>query len=243
MIEESDVEVLFIDRGFLDRLKPIENSLKKLKTLIVYPDEEKTLPVRFEIRSWSHILKTPETMPEVDVTYRDTAIMLFTSGTTGVSKGVMMPHNQIIFTAEHETRALGLGPEGFRNTYSIAPMFHQFGVAMTMIVLLTESTMYMVEKFSRRRFWNDVRKWNITTSSLLGPMLQILLSTPEKADDANQPIRRMLVGLAPKDIQEIFEKRFNCRTADVFGLTEVEPVSIQDFQMRKPGSIGKGNED
>ena len=241
MINHSDMETLIIAKDLLDRLQDIADDLEHLKTVIVYPDSENIDPMRFNIISWPEMLNHSDQTPDVDVQYYDTLLILFTSGTTGMSKGVMMPHNQLFFTAEHETRALG--KEHWGRVYNWGPMFHQFGWAMTMAVLLTDSTMYLVETFSLNHYWEDIKRWNITTSGVLGPVMQIMLSAPEKPDDADQPIRKMLGGFVPKAIHESFEKRYNCKIADVFGLTEVEPIGIQDFNNRKLGSIGKGCED
>jgi len=242
MINNSDARALVVHRKYVDNVKAIEDELKNLEKLIISPDSDTAPHFRFDTIAWAQMLKSPDTAPKVEIHYSDIFCMQFTSGTTGASKAIMQPHNQYVFAGEKMIEVTH-GSEG-GNFYNWFPMYHFSGMGnATMSTLLSDSTMYMVETFSLRKWWDDLRRFKITATGGFGQILQLLMLMPESPDDRNHQVKNMICAWVPKDIQEAFEKRFNIILQDDYGLTEIEPVSIQAWDDRKPGTLGKGIEE
>src|SRR5690606_25179258 len=163
---------------------------------------------------WDEIGKEPPDNPAHQARRRDPLALIYTSGTTGESKAVVMPHGQLLFGVEQLIQVLT--SEHWRRTYVFGPFFHIFGLLIVVSVMATGSKMHLVRRFSRTQFWNDVRRWDITTVGLTGSMFQILLSNPPDPMDSQQPIKRLLGGFLTRDVQLEFERRFGLSTANVY---------------------------
>jgi crotonobetaine/carnitine-CoA ligase len=98
----------------------------------------------------------------------------------------------------------------------------------------------LAERFSARRFWQDVRKYNATFTLFLGAMIPILVKQEAHPDDADNPLRIALSAAAPKTIWEEFEQRFNTRIVELYSQTEGGFMINTDAQAEdKIGSMGK----
>jgi crotonobetaine/carnitine-CoA ligase len=238
MINYSDAEVMIISKDLLDNVKFIEEELEKLKTIIVYPNSNGISDFRFEILSWQEILSNPCTKPSVDVRHLDPVAIIFTSGTTGPSKGVVESHNQYIWFGEHRVKELKLTPDDI--IYVWFPLFHVASQgAFMMSALLADASICLTERFSLRAFWNEIRRSKVTVTGAFSQQIQLLYNLPEMPDDADNPLRVILVGLVPKAIHDAFEKRFNLVLIDEYGMTEADPICHQDYENRKKGSCGR----
>ena len=242
MINYSDAETMVVDKELLERVGFIEQGLKNLKTLVVYPDNKDIPALRFNTISWKEMLDNPATEPSVDVSHSDTLAIMFTSGTTGVSKGVMQPHNQYIWAGEEIVKEARITSEDV--FYTWLPLFHFTGQGLiTMGTLLASASMGLVERFSVSAFWNDVKKFRATVTGGFSQMVELLFNQPAKSEDAENTVRVMVVGLVPKAIHRAFEKRFNVVLLDDYGMSEAEPISYAAYEDRRPGSCGQCVED
>lgn len=102
--------------------------------------------------------------------------------------------------------------------------------------------MLMTDRFSVQRFWKDVRSFNVTLSGGFG-LMRLLYQEPSQRDDADNSIRQLIVPHADGPLQESFEKRFNIKVTDGYGMTEIDPVLACTMEDNRPGSCGKVPED
>lgn len=241
MINNSDAKAMIVDKQFLDNIKFIEGNLGNLTTLIVFPNDENIPQFRFDTYSYQEILGSSTTNVQIDAKFSDPVSIMYTSGTTGPSKGVVWSHNQAIWMAEQFMTELRATSNDIFHSW--LPLFHMAGFLSIVGFLVVGGTVAIVKRFSASRFWDETRKFNATISSGFITTLEILYKQPSKEDDARNPVRAIITGGVPKLIADDFEKRFNVVLVNDYGLTEFDPISYSDYDDRDRRSCGKGIRD
>jgi crotonobetaine/carnitine-CoA ligase len=156
----------------------------------------------------------------------DLATVLYTSGTTGLPKGVMTCHNAYAVTGfEYAQRYVAVRSDDV--LWTCLPLFHINAQALTaMPSLLSGRPMVLTAKFSGSRFWSEMHEHRATVFNYMGAMLIILLKQPIRDDDADNPIRLTVGSSAPKDRWREFEQRFGITLVEIYGLTESAGVCL-----------------
>jgi crotonobetaine/carnitine-CoA ligase len=156
----------------------------------------------------------------------DLATVLYTSGTTGLPKGVMTRHNSYAVSASEYARRY-VAMRGDDVLWTCLPLFHINAQTLTaMPSLLSGRPMVLTAKFSASRFWSEMREHRATVFNYMGAMLIILLKQPIRDDDADNPIRLSVGSSAPKDRWREFEQRFGMTLVEIYGLTESAGVCL-----------------
>jgi len=168
----------------------------------------------------------------------DLAAVLYTSGTTARPKGVLLAHRAYAFAAR--SRAAHLGLTAADRVMIVNPLFHVNGqVQACMTILSAGGSVVLRETFSASRFWDDTRRYGVTTVNVMRTIPLILWSRPPAPDDAENPVR-LMVGTLPPDIHEAFEKRFGVLVVSAYSLTEdmTSVLNVLDVTHRKIGALG-----
>lgn len=162
----------------------------------------------------------PETLEPVPLDSEATVELIFTSGTTSRPKAVMITHANCLWSGERDARHFRLGP-GERNLTAL-PCFHVNAQSYTVLSTLTAGgTVVVLESYSARRFWRQVRRHRADVISLVAPMLRTLLAQPARATDRQHRVRTVIFGLNCTDRErEEFEARFAVSLLKGYGLTE-----------------------
>ncbi|MDQ1468164.1 MAG: steroid-22-oyl-CoA synthetase [Actinomycetota bacterium] len=174
--------------------------------------------------TWSDALApfagAPLPEPERGPSPADTFMLIFTSGTTGAPKAVRMGHARLAAYGEKLAEMFGLTP-GHDVCYSVMPLFHSNAVVSGFAnVLAAGATGVLRRRFSATSFLPDLRRYDVTFFNYVGKPLSYILATPERADDADNPLRIAFGNeAAPLDIDR-FARRFDCIVADGYGSTE-----------------------
>jgi fatty-acyl-CoA synthase len=158
-------------------------------------------------------------IPETGPSPADTFMLIFTSGTTGAPKAVRMGHARLAAYGAKLAEMFGLTPGDV--CYSVMPLFHSnAAVSGFANVLAAGATGVLRRRFSATGFLPDVRRYGVTFFNYVGKPLSYILATPERADDADNPLRVAFGNeAAPLDIDR-FARRFDCIVADGYGSTE-----------------------
>lgn len=168
-----------------------------------------------------------------DIAPWDTQMVIYTSGTTGPSKGVLSSYLHSYTAA---TGFCNVGP-GDRSLLQL-PMFHVGGPYAVLWALIHTGSAVVVDAFSVSRFWDTVRRFEITTVGLLGAMVQFLMKQPESPVDRDHPLRSVII--APFDENAIaFGKRFGVPTYTEFNMTELAVPLWAGPDPTLPGTCGK----
>ncbi|HLJ21057.1 MAG TPA: AMP-binding protein [Stellaceae bacterium] len=180
----------------------------------------------------THIESAP---PAHAVAPDDLAVILYTSGTTGLPKGVLLSDRMVRISACAAGRMAGARD---RDVFLMwEPINHIGGLEVLVLATLFRITLVMVERFSVSRFWPDARQHGVTQLHFLGGVLALLLKAEPRPDDREHRIRVAWGGGCPVSIWRAFEERFGIPVREGYGMTECASFTTQNLT-GKLGSVG-----
>jgi len=157
----------------------------------------------------------------------DVLTVLFTSGTTGPPKGVLVTDKMHRAAALASTLAAGVCDGDVM--YLWEPLYHIGGTEVLVLALEHRVTLAMTTRFSVSRFWEECREAGATQFHFLGGILQMLLSRAPDRRDRDHPVRIAWGGGAPPGAWRAFEERFGVEVRENYGMTEASSLtSIND---------------
>lgn len=174
-------------------------------------------------------------VPPTEAQPWDPYAIIFTSGTTGPSKGVVCSYAHIAATAAAGFAEV-FGP-GDRYMVNL-PLFHAGGTIGVYAALLTGGSIAVVERFDTSRFWDVVRRTDTTHVTLLGAMATFLEKRPAGARDRDHPLRHVFMIPLPETASR-FRERFGVRLTTMFNMTETSIPLISEIDPVKPGTCGQ----
>jgi crotonobetaine/carnitine-CoA ligase len=243
MIDKADCRLVVAESAFLDRLASVLGDLPKVESIVVLGEEDDKSPgMEKRTHDFRRMVDNDGRYEETEIIWSDPFVIMFTSGTTGPSKGALMPHNYALFMGEVICEA-GQYTDNDR-LYNALPLFHgNAQVLSTMPALMSGARMVLAEKFSASRFWNDVKRYGCTEFNYIGTILPILYKAEPRPDDADNPLRIMIGGGAPPDLFEAFEQRFGLHLVEGYGMSEMGLPFMSPYGESKPGTCGKPRSD
>lgn len=239
MLTQSDARMLVMDSQYFDRVQPVLGDVSGIETVVVLDSMGKgALDLDKPVIDWDKIVDNNGQYKPVEVKWSDPYGIMFTSGTTGPSKGALMPHNYALFMGEICIEAVEYNEEDC--LYNALPFFHGNAQVLSfMPALMSGARTVLAERFSASRFWEEVKRYRCTEFNYIGGIVPILYKADPKPDDADNPLKKMMGAAAPKDFFEAFEKRFGVRLVEAYGMNEIGLPLMTNLRDRKPGSCGK----
>ena len=172
----------------------------------------------------------------------DTAVLLYTSGTTGQPKGAELTHANLTSNAEVVRTDL-IRPRPEDVIFGGLPLFHAFGQTCTLNVAVSSGAcLTMLPRFAADHALRIIAEHGVTVFEGVPTMYVALLAEPDRAEYDVSALRLCISGGAalPVEVLRGFEKAFGCAVLEGYGLSETSPVAsfnLPDAE-RKPGSIG-----
>ena len=166
----------------------------------------------------------------------DPFAVMYTSGTTGPSKGVVCPHAQYYWWGWNSISMLELQEDDVLCT--TLPLFHINALNTLSQALLTGSHMVSEARFSASGFWATMAERGATIVYLLGAMVPILLAQPVTTLERTHRVRRGLGPGVPAELMDAFLARTGVGLVDGYGSTESNFVLGSTVATRRPGAMG-----
>ena len=242
-LDDSDAKVLVAWEGFFDQAQAGFNRVDGCKHLIVAKADPTDVSAPTGAKNMTALLggaspvsDLPATMPD------DTAVILYTSGTTGRPKGAELTHFNLFYNAEYSgTRLLPMTED----TVALAtlPLFHSFGQTVIQNAILGAGGSYvLLPRFTPNDAMGLIQKHKVTLFAGVPTMYFALLNSPEAAsyDLSSMELCASGGSAMPVEVMRAFDEKYDVKILEGYGLSETSPVASfnQLDKPRKPGSIG-----
>ncbi len=245
IIESSDSKLIIIAEEYMERLANIQTRIPLVDNVVVWPrnggDEIETAGyVTKKCMSWSNFVNQgSDSEPEVEVTHLDHARLMYTSGTTGKSKGVVRPCAADYSSAQNYASIMDINPDD--TVFTCLPLFHSNAMVMGVYPAMIRGAKVVVEeKYSASKFWKWMKDFEVTKFNLVGVMSYFMWNAPVVPEEKEHKVKLVLGSPAPHDIIEPFMERFNILFMEGYGLTEVGQCTfMRPGDPFRVGSCGK----
>ncbi len=232
VLQESQSRVLVVDARFVERLADID-APDLQAVLVVGEDHDADAIGGRVVLSFDDALQH-DPAPMVQRREDEMLYVLYTSGTTGTSKGVMHVNRSALWNARAWLDILELTHED--TAYSMFPLFHVTArSAVVTASIWARGRVALRNGFSLHGFWDDVRSSGSTFFAYMGAVITLLHKQPPRDDDDDNALRVAFGAAAPPDIVDDFERRFGVELLEVYGSTELGPASAP-----RPGKVKRG---
>jgi len=221
VVNDSGATIAIVADAWLDRFAAVEALCPKLKTLLVLPTgvAGPLAAGGLRLSPFEALLAAGADPVERMPRERDHKAIMYTSGTTGNSKGVMVSHAHAHEYAAGCAAAVELDETDVFYSAGL-PLFHvagRWGVLYG--AAIHGATAIVPKQFSAGEFWADTRRHGVTATYLLGAMASLLQRRPPQPDDAENPLRKVLMCPLLPDV-EAFAERFDLKVSTAYGSTE-----------------------
>lgn len=245
-LADCGANIVFAEREYAERILKVESGLPGLKSLFI-KGEIPSAPMDSQVR----LLALAEAFSEEDEPLAhvpapaDVAVIIFTGGTTGPSKGCMISHSYFCALASQMAKLNELGPSDVM--WTPLPAFHFNQLCNMWGAMMSGARFAVYSKFSVSNFWPEIERTGATVCNLLASMVTMLADAPD--NDAMKRCYgqlRVVGGVPfPKPAQDVWRERFGAKNvlSSLFGLTECSPLTTYPIHLEMPpGSCGKENE-
>lgn len=232
-LHESNAEVIFIDQHFLPLLESLKHSCPQLKTVIYLGSDEQTVHLDFlHFKTWrdrSPYVETPASQMD------DLAVILYTGGTTGRAKGVMLSHQNFLSNAYATFEMAHLRFNG--TVLHVAPLFHVAGIAALIQTMIRQSTVIVIQSFQPLEVFKSIETYQVDEAFFVPTMLQMLLNHPDISQYSLGSLRTLIYAASAMDpnlLQHAMKTFAQTDFIQFYGMTELSPiVTILDVEQHK----------
>ena len=192
---------------------------------------------------FSELLEDPEDAPEPEIDpATDLAVIPYSSGTTGLSKGVMLTHHNLVANVVQTASQVGVTEDDV--FIGALPFFHIYGMTVIMNLGLREGvTIVTMPRFDLEQFLDLIEQHRVTRAFIVPPIALALAKHPAVDGRDLSSIKQIKCGAAPlgPELSAAVSERINTFVGQGYGLTETSPVThVIPFEdeLNPPGSIG-----
>lgn len=228
LVRHTDCQLLVTASGLAPLLDGVDTGVGADRTLVVDAPEYA-----------ARLAAQPSAVPGRPIDEDDLLLLIFTSGSTGLPKAVRCTQGRLARTGAHVASIAGLSAGGA--VYAPLPFFHSSSLFTGWASAITAGVPIATRaRFSASNTIPDIRRFGATLLAYTGKVLNYILATPERADDAVNPLRLALGNEASaRDIRE-FARRFGCTVRDSYGSTEGIIIIRRDPSM-PDGALGSAD--
>jgi carnitine-CoA ligase len=232
VLDTSDATTLIIDESYVDRIPAVVDRLPGLGGVVVLGAAPQTLGK--PAVSFASLLDHGDEEPRAGVVFSDLQAIMYTSGTTGPSKGAMCSH-ALALTCAYDS--LNFLDRWGKTIYCPLPLFHAAGLWDGVLsAMLSGGSIAVVPKFSASRFWDDVRHFGAQVAMSVFSMIPILLNREPTPRDKDHPLEMFYMGKSSLDAPML--ERFGVRSVETYTSTEAGIATGSPYGEWRLGSCG-----
>ncbi|PFN97744.1 long-chain fatty acid--CoA ligase [Bacillus sp. AFS076308] len=218
-------------------LQNIEKSMEALpeRPAVILSD----LPSNEHITNFYDLLVPIEKEFIDDGKANDTAVILYTSGTTGNPKGVLLTHKNLFSNAQNSAKH---NDTERGTTLGVLPLAHVYGLTVSNVCYLTGSAIVVFSSFDVKEVLKAIDTFRVRTFSAVPAMIHAMVSYPNTDNYDTSSLESVGSGSAPLSVALLnaFEQKFGAKVLEGYGLSEAAPVVTAHSKRIeiKPGSVG-----
>jgi long-chain acyl-CoA synthetase len=224
-LDDAGVEILFTGPELFQRAREVQALSRSLRAVVALRGSD---PAFTDLERWLGAASTAE--PGLPVARDDLAVQMYTSGTTGKPKGVMLAHRSFFAVVAGMRTAgdpwIGFGPDDV-NLLAI-PSFHIGGLWWAMTGMNAGATSVVLPAFAGWKVLQAITRHRVTRACLVPAMLQVCRSEPDCARTDFASLRTIVYGGSPipRANLEAAMRTFGCEFAQIYGLTETGNTAV-----------------
>ena len=224
-VHDSEAEVIICDGTYLERFTQIAGGIPNVK-IILCRDCSNAPVCSIPIHGLDEFRGDDETPLESLVKPSDLAALLYTSGTTGPSKGCMISHNYLAAVGRINRR-FTLLDEG-ETLFTCLPLFHAAALAASLSVMTDGSRIAIASQFSVRRFWDDIEQSGAVSAMLMASIFQLVAQAPdcEAATRCHGQLKMIFGFPISPDVRKIWRDRFGVPLASSWSYGQTEAIRM-----------------
>lgn len=235
ILDNSQAKAVIAHVSLEPKILAVKEQLKNLE-LVIYTDGKD------QECTWEHLMETSDHIFENPFIHEDDiAVILYTSGTTGKPKGVLLSHRNLTSNADSLSKLIELHEED--RVVAVLPMFHVFCMTVSLNApIACGATVIIVPRFSPSDVVSQIREKKATVFVGVPTMFSFIYQLPEATSNDFSSIRSCVSGGAsiPVELLQKFEDKYNVCILEGYGLSETAPVVLFNplRGTRMPGSVG-----
>lgn len=240
IINNSDTKILFIEEEYQDMIQSIRNELPKVEKVVVIGKNHTEDMIEYNDIYISDVTYKPI---DDEVSDDDDCMICYTSGTTGLPKGAVLSHKNLISNAISTIVEMKLSKA--MKQLTITPLFHIAAMQHILLASLVQGTTYIHREFEPMKVLHDIQDYKLENLFMIPSIWIVLLEIPTLSEFDLSSVKKCGTGsaLCPVEVKKRLMKYFpNAEFYDVFGQTETSAgttMLLPEDTIRKTDSVGK----